>query len=272
MRTFPYDDTRTSLFQPGLATDFFQHGEIRTDDALCAEMARLAYVKGEAALRKFLARRRFDLVALIDVDGSQAFVADDGAVRVVAFRGTEPDDPSDIFADARFLLVSWERGGRVHDGFLKTLDVIWSVVQPHLASPRRLLFTGHSLGAALATLAASRHRPAGLLTFGSPLVGDADFGRTLDGLLHHRYVDCCDLVTRVPPPELFDYRHTGERRYLDRRGDLRPDITNDETQQDRRAARTKYFFEHALVFGKVPTRDLADHTPVNYLSAVLGIP
>jgi hypothetical protein len=135
-----------------------------------------------------------------------------------------------------------------------------------------LYITGHSLGAALATLTATLHRPDGLFTFGSPLVGDEDFGRTLDGLLHNRYVDCCDLVTRVPPPELFDYRHTGERRFFDRHGTLRPNVSDDDIQRERRAARTQYFFEHALVFGKVPTRDLADHAPINYVSAVMGIP
>jgi len=272
MRTFQYDDSRDSLFHPERATDFFQHGPIRTDDALCAEMARLAYVRSEASLRELLARARFELVAFIDISGSQAFVADDGAVRVVSFRGSQPDDPSDIFADADFRLVKWGSGGRVNEGFSNALDVIKDAIAPHLDSPHRLLFTGHSLGAALATLAASRHRPAGLFTFGSPLVGDADFGRTLEGLLHHRYVDCCDLVTRVPPSELFDYRHTGERRFFDRHGTLRPNVSDDEIQRERRAARTQYFFDHALVFGKVPTRDLADHAPINYVSAVMGIP
>ncbi|HET9766459.1 MAG TPA: hypothetical protein VFS60_06410 [Thermoanaerobaculia bacterium] len=271
MRTFAYDDSRASLFHPERATDFFEHGEIRTDDALCAEMARLAYVHDEAALRQFLARARFELIAPIDVSGSQAFVADDGAVRVVAFRGSQPDDPSDIFADANFRLVPWESGGRVNDGFRAALEVIWSAIEPHLATPHRLLYTGHSLGAALATLAASRLPPAAIFTIGSPLVGDVDFGRTLAGVKHHRYVDCCDLVTRVPPSELFDYRHTGERRFLDRQGTLRPAFDDDDIQRERRAARTKYFFEHALLIGTVPTRDLADHSPINYVSALLGL-
>ena len=271
MRTFPYDDSRDSLFHPERATDFFQHGPIHTDDALCAEMARLAYVRSEASLREFLARARFELVAFIDISGSQAFVADDGAVSVVAFRGSQPDDPSDIFADADFRLVKWGPGGRVNEGFSKAFNVVKDAIETHLDSPHRLLLTGHSLGAALATLTATLHRPDGLFTFGSPLVGDEDFGRTLDGGKDRRYVDCCDLVTRVPP-EPFGYRHTGERRFLDRHGNFRPGASDEEIQFERHDARTRYLLAHALQIGKVPARDLADHSPINYVSALLGLP
>ncbi|HEV8239575.1 MAG TPA: lipase family protein [Thermoanaerobaculia bacterium] len=270
MRTFPYDDSPTSLFHPERATDFFQHGPVRTDDALCAEMARLAYVRDAAALRGFLQRAGFSLVDMLDVEGSQAFIADDASRRVISFRGTQPDDPKDIFVDARFLLVSWERGGRAHEGWIAGLRPLRGRIDEHAQTPLRLLLTGHSLGAALATLTASLHPPHGLHTFGSPLVGDEELGRTLDGVTHHRYVDCCDLVTRLPPAA-FAYRHTGERRFLDREGTLRPAATDDDIRRECRGARTRYLLKLPFLRGKVATRDLADHAPVNYVSALLGL-
>src|SRR5438132_7446472 len=85
---------------------------------------------------------------------------------VLAFRGTEGDDPTDLATDATALLTQWENGGRVHQGFAHALLDTWPIIQPLLESVEQtLLFTGHSLGAALATLAASKHRPTGVYTF-----------------------------------------------------------------------------------------------------------
>lgn len=50
------------------------------------------------------------------------------------------------------------------------------------------------------------HNPARLITFGSPLVGDARFRKLLEHMEVRRYVDCCDVVARVPP-ERFDQAH-----------------------------------------------------------------
>src|ERR1700681_1272214 len=78
-----------------------------------------------------------------------------------------------------------------------------------------LLFTGHSLGTALATLFASIKSPSALYTFGSPLVGDSKFVATLQNIKNYRYVDCCDIVTRVAPESL-GYQHLGQPYYVTR--------------------------------------------------------
>jgi hypothetical protein len=69
-----------------------------------------------------------------------------------------------------------------------------------------LLVTGHSLGAALATLAAVDLLPDKLITFGSPRVGDANLAGWFNQIAVHRFVNCCDVVGRVPP-ERFDAEH-----------------------------------------------------------------
>jgi hypothetical protein len=281
MLTMPYDATRESLFHPGNANDFFKHGPISSDAALCAEMARLAYVKEPARLEKFLTDGGFTLTAKIGYDnsrGTQAFVAARaGALTVVAFRGTEPEDPTDLFADARFERVAWTVDGMamgtVHRGFAEAFRSRFpddAKFRQLLAGSTRALFTGHSLGAALATLAASVVRPDHLYTFGSPLVGDEAFRRGMHDVDHGRYVDCCDLVTRVPP-EFLGYTHLEALRYIDRNGSVLSAPADAVIEGDRREASLAYLFKYAFRPGTVPVRELADHAPINYVSAVMGL-
>ena len=88
---------------------------------------------------------------------------------------------------------------------------------------RKIWITGHSLGAALATLAADRYRNVkGLYTYGSPRVGDKDFKKNFR-MNTYRFVNNNDIVTKVPPAGM--YRHVGELRHIDGDGVIR-DKTN----------------------------------------------
>jgi hypothetical protein len=140
-----YDATRNALFHPGRADDFFQIGSQQDAASLCAEMSRLAYVKEEARLTKYLARARFDKVQALGYgrNGTQAFIAtkQDGKLTIVAFRGSEPDDPSDIFDDAGFLLTDWcdaagSALGKVHEGFARAAqdDHVFNRVMVYIAT------------------------------------------------------------------------------------------------------------------------------------------
>ncbi|MBL4845162.1 MAG: lipase family protein [Planctomycetes bacterium] len=68
-------------------------------------------------------------------------------------------------------------GGQVHGGFKAAFDSIWPDVEQYLkTAPSDVWFTGHSLGGAVATLAAARHgSSARLYTYGSPRVGTPAF-------------------------------------------------------------------------------------------------
>ncbi len=146
-------------------------------------------------------------------------------------------------------------------------------ITPDLSLPARgwrLLITGHSLGAALATLLASQHQPTALYTFGSPRVGDTRFVETLQSVDNHRYVDCCDIVTRVPLP-VMGYDHVGVPEYIDRNGAITLNPPKETIVQDRFDAVEDYLLKYAFQVGNVGARELADHAPINYVSAVMGL-
>src|SRR5262249_24117380 len=126
----------------------------------------------------------------------------------------------DIFDDIDVLPVSWPAGGNVHSGFARALGRVKPKVDEVLEGlTPPIVMTGHSLGAALATLAASLYRPSLLVTFGSPRVGAAAFRDMLaSAVVAERYVDCCDIVCHLLPPP---YEPVGRLHYIDRNGDIR---------------------------------------------------
>jgi hypothetical protein len=286
----PYSAEKDDLYYPAKQAVFFPDGRPQSDAALCVEMARLAYSQLDTSfefdqdrIRKVLARveftscQFFESAAKPKGGGSHAFLAVDeiNKLAVLAFRGTDRDDPTDLLDDFDAVPKLWEAGGNVSTGFSDALmEVWWGIPEIEAALPAiagfRLLFTGHSLGAALATLAASLQRPDSLYTFGCPRVGDQAFVDVLGGLDNHRYVDCSDLVARVPPAGMLGYVHMpGQIYYIDsiRQVKLRdPDdayIGSDQTR-----AEAAYLLKYAWRTGDVGVRALADHAPVNYVLPV----
>jgi len=154
----------------------------------------------------------------VSADSTDCCVAWQDDFVVVAFRGTQPDQWRDILADVNLVLVPWERG-LVHLGFKKAFDVIRPALDPilqGLTSNRTLWWCGHSLGAALATLAADHYSARGVCTFGSPRVGDLVFANAFNAKFSDRslrYVNDHDVVTHVPLP--IGYGHVDVRRFIE---------------------------------------------------------
>jgi triacylglycerol lipase len=196
-----------------------------------AEASWLAYWHdGDAAARVFRDRAGMNC-EVASVDGAEVCFASSPRFALVAFRGTQAGDWSDIFDDACYRAVPWDVG-HVHRGFahrLNTLDAPLRRFLEKLDAGTRVWFTGHSLGAAAATLAAYRFRgvAGGLYTFGSPLVGSEGFsaqiGQTFKGR-SVRYVNDHDVVTRVPPPPFAfphgEYTHVAAERFIDASGTI----------------------------------------------------
>jgi predicted lipase len=171
----------------------------------------------------------------------------------------------DLLTDLDALPADWPAGGKVHRGFVGALDRVWPQIEGQLAAlDMPVLFTGHSLGAALATLAAGRRAPDTLYTFGSPRVGDAGFSATLATSVVYRYVNCCDIVAQIPPAI---YQPLGTLRYIDSGGKLRDDEEDDAAKLQARIAHFRRTFGQ---WDKIWIRDLVDHAPVNYVKALLA--
>ncbi len=149
-------------------------------------------------------------------DPPHILVAYSPDVMTVAFRGTRIDQFPDILADISFL-PDVTAQGLVHHGFHQALvsGGVWDQAQEYIsgiAGGQAILFTGHSLGAALATIARRNfHDRAGrrmaLYTFGSPRVGDQLIYCPGYPGPAYRVVNDEDVVTHVPTPPL--YGHVG---------------------------------------------------------------
>ena len=202
------------------------------------ESSILSYSNKESVIKEFA---KVNLPEVIPFSGksTQCYAASNDDFLILVFRGTEiwarqgetnflkimEAIFSDVITDSNIVLDDWGHGGRVHRGFKKALDEVWegesglfTYLKSKAKAGRSLWFTGHSLGAALATLAwkrYSRHGNVhGLYTFGSPRVGDRDFGKGLQ--LTYRFVNNKDIVTKVPPPG--EYRHVGCLKHINARG------------------------------------------------------
>ena len=87
-----------------------------------------------------------------DADGLQAFLTVDPVKRlgVLVYRGTQADELQDLLANANAFLKPWAGTGRVHKGFAAMLAGKWRDIQAaiDMYQGMRMLYTGHSLGAA----------------------------------------------------------------------------------------------------------------------------
>jgi hypothetical protein len=289
MVSTPYSPRKVDLFFPARGANFFSGGLPDTEATLCAEMARLAYCRCEPYFH-------FDQKQILSVLTPLGFTCQyfesrtnpegmgthgvlalhddpDPAARlaVVAFRGTDAADPTDLADDVDLLQSEWPQGGLVHRGFAEAIGDVLSDITSALDNVRgRVLFTGHSLGAAMATLLASVKPPDYLYTFGSPRVGDNRFVATLNGVNSRRFVDCCDIVARLPPESLLhvEYVHNGFPYYIDRQRAIVENPASKYIENDRFIAGTEYLVECAWRTGNVAVRELADHAPINYVTAV----
>ena len=227
------------LVERSRASDTILTGSSLFDLGTAAKLARVAecsYAAPGVVERTALQQWHASWFRFLDVDGTQCLVAADDRQVVVCFRGTEADRPEDWISDLRFELVPGPLEGRVHAGFYDALARVWYLLDRDVrqlcsTGRRRLLVTGHSLGAALATLAVARWCEAdvlvaGLYTFGQPRTGDKVFARHFDfafRTLAFRIVNNLDVVTRTPPRSL-GYRHLGTFLYLNDTGHLVDDI------------------------------------------------
>lgn len=189
-----------------------------------AELSELAYCDSQT-MTDTLERIGFTVVTF-DKGGTAGFIAINNHVVIVTYRGTEVTDIRDWESDLSFLYTSSEHG-RVHSGFKRALDEVWSdivdIITPHLEG-RKLIFCGHSLGGALASLSAARvGNNTVVYTYGCPRTGNSKFAKyTGNNIVHHRFVHDLDLVPQVPLWPMF--KHYGHMVLIDEQGNIHPNF------------------------------------------------
>lgn len=158
-------------------------------------------------LKTELTSLRMELIEpTFDEQGTQAILVDFKDHVVLGFRGTEATSIKDIKADAKAVSMQCPSGGKIHKGFYEAYEAVESIIQARLnekdITQKPLFITGHSLGGALATIAAKRLVHQGGIsacyTFGSPRVGDEEWVSQIKTPLY-RLVNAADCVTMLPP-------------------------------------------------------------------------
>lgn len=191
---------------------------------VAAKLSAIAYINSEKKIESECKKLGFPWAKLISKDGAEVLVAKDRNDLWFAFRGTEPSKINDVLADLNMIKAAAVAGGKVHGGFQKEVNDLWMDVLSELEHNDQLkvrkdvYMTGHSLGAAMATIASTRYTPTELFTFGSPRVGGPKFIKNIK-CPHYRFMNNNDIVCRIPPAWL-GFRHHGQMIYFDRNGDL----------------------------------------------------
>lgn len=143
----------------------------------CAKFSKLAYRSEEEIFQEV------PNAEYININETVAFIVKPDETHDylhVAFRGTDVAEFENVITDLDFkrdraLFIP----GTVHGGFKDAVNLIWDELEPKCAPymDGKVVFCGHSLGAALAIIAAAKFQKPNIevITFGAPRVGDKKF-------------------------------------------------------------------------------------------------
>jgi hypothetical protein len=291
-----FDETWEAVIRPGLSRRYFQFdgavgispprfrpgavGYTPVNAWWLSEISRLIYVRNpdeaggvDGGRSGFLASAALREICFINGEGVQcALIATydnaESPFAVLVFRGTSAFDT--WLSNLNTIQADWCGGGLVHAGFKSEFYRIWDAVDALLSEVPAgfpLFYTGHSLGGAMALLAAGRRPAAAVYTFGAPKVGDAAFARSLRNMPIFRVVNNRDLVAVLPPSQIpFEFCHAGEpHHYSDGLCpvEARPGggAAGDVSEQNGgRRSGASWFSQRFMR----PPEFLLDHAPVNY--------
>lgn len=199
-----------------------------------ARYSQLAYEAPEAVQAAIPGAK----VTFLDRDDSQAYVIEEDQHTVVAFRGTQVTSGfsmTDILRNAKLAKGAWrpglQSGGKVHQGYKEAVDAIaGDLYEAIMRTKKPRIYTGHSLGGSMATLARTLEpHPELTVTFGAPKVGNRDFVKAYSHIRLVRYVHGQDIAPKHARIWM-GYGHGGALRKLSHNGQVskRPWYWGDE--------------------------------------------
>jgi triacylglycerol lipase len=231
----------------------------KTQLLVFANIAAITYEDPKTAKTKFKATGH-TIVEFFNIDNAQAYLLkNNDGVHVLSFRGTEVSEPSDVLADLKAGKNIEAVGGKIHVGFKGEINKLWPAIEKAIANIDTLYVTGHSLGAAMATIASGRiqSKVLALVTFGSPRVGNKEYVNSLT-VTHYRVQNNCDDVTKVPFM-LMGFTHHGTHKYMNYYGEFR-DLTPWQQVKDMVRSRLKARAKGQKFIG------VYDHMMENYIA------
>lgn len=215
----------------------------------CAKLSTMVYTDEAKVRSRFLSNvEDINNFVFISKEGTEVACFSQRGNKYIVFRGTEPNQFSDIKADLKAYKRRSETKGRVHAGFKDALDLVWNNVESWLKkfpTQGHTYVCGHSLGGGLATLAGSRIKHSIVYTFGSPRVGSWSWCKA-QTFEHHRFVNNNDIVPKVPF-FLLGYKHYGNIHYINHYGNIRKSTywqrVKDQWRGRYRALQKKQWFD-----------------------------
>jgi triacylglycerol lipase len=244
-----------------------------------------------AAINSF----RQPAITVLPMSITRGLVAKKDAVTIICFTGSDPLVLPDWVTDFTIRITA----EHLHEGFQDAVAAVWDDLAPVFdsakASGSPLMFAGHSLGGALAVVAAERAlreqkiQTADIYTFGAPRVGSAAFASQYGALADttYRFIHGEDIVPTVPPVE-FGFQHVGHHLHCPSGGQFvvdgdlggvgedaaapsngLPGVVLDEVRRLISPPASPSFRSDALgkLFGLLPP-GIGDHVPDRYLHAL----
>ncbi|KAK6740401.1 hypothetical protein RB195_008703 [Necator americanus] len=197
-------------------------------------------------------------------------VVNDKRAIVLSFRGTT--EIRQLFGEVRESTFkhwsNWTYGGKVSKYFYEAFLNLWNGGMKEdfenltkIHNGYEVWVTGHSLGGALATLAASmvagnyNGTTVKLLTFGQPRVGDENFAKKHDEMVKfsYRVIYWSDIVPTVPCYYAQRYRHQGTEVFYAEMNSTDKHTVCDRGENFRKCSGFMYYRtirHHVTYFGK----------------------
>lgn len=247
----------------------------------------LSYSEKELVRSVCLTEWGFNTCDFIQAKDTECFIASTASTVLVSFRGTA--GIKDWIRDASIFSVDTGYGTvhtGFHTGFKQASEKLERILSRVNARSKKVILTGHSLGGALATIAAAewegKYPITAIYTFGQPAVGRKNFQQfmnTFSGRFF-RTVNDDDIVPKVPP----SYRHVGKLKKLGSKGEVITEaISSTEEQQSTNETMSESEFQILQDYytnnngdevspqleGFLPS--FSDHSSIQYMKKIISL-